>query len=216
MQSALSVYDDYVFDKHYQLDTRSEVAIDDLDISQEDKTHADKYKPTRARYFRKIMEKIDVSRDGVFVDVGSGKGRVLLLAAEHGFAQVLGLEISPTLCRIAEKNVEAYGKVRPNADSIKILCTNILDYPMDGSETVVFMYSPFDHSVTNRFLDMMRQSLKEKPRDLLLIIDEFRYPELLANDDCFEQSLIYKYGAAVFHVYSHVSKARRNTLAQLH
>ncbi|WP_404309636.1 class I SAM-dependent methyltransferase [Neorhodopirellula lusitana] len=205
LQSALSVYDDYVFDKRYQLDTRSEVAIDDLDISQEDKEHADKYKPTRARYFRKIMEKVDLPRDGVFVDVGCGKGRILLLAAEQGFDQVVGLEISPGLCQIAERNVAAFSKRKPESGSIKVICTNILDYQMDGSETVFFLYSPFGHSVTERFLEMMRQSLKDHPRDLCLIIDEFRFPELLVNDDYFEQSLIYKYGAAVFHVYSHVS-----------
>lgn len=205
LQSALSVYDDYLFDKRYRLETRSEVAINDLDISQEDKQHADKYKPTRSRYFRKIMEKVDLSREGVFVDVGCGKGRVLLLAAEHGFSQVLGLEISPALCRLAEQNVQAFGKVCPNAESIKVICTNILDYQLDGSETVFFLYSPFDYSVTDRFLQMLRQSLKEHPRDLCLIIDEFRFPELLANDDYFQQTLTYKYGAAVFHVYSHVS-----------
>lgn len=205
LQSALSVYDDYVFDKRYQLDTRSEVAIDDLDISQEDKQHADKYKPTRARYFRKIMEKVDLPRDGVFVDVGCGKGRILLLAAEQGFNQVVGLEISPALCQIAERNVETFKEARPKTGSIKVVCTNILDYQMDGSETVFFLYSPFGCSVTEQFLEMIRQSLKDHPRDLCLIIDEFRFPELLADDDYFEQSLVYKYGAAVFHVYSHLT-----------
>ena len=85
LQSVLSVVDDYAFDRRHRLDTRSEVAINDLDISDEDKQHADKYKPTRARYFRKIMAKLNLPLEGVFVDVGCGKGRVLLLAAEHGF-----------------------------------------------------------------------------------------------------------------------------------
>ncbi|QDT13410.1 class I SAM-dependent methyltransferase [Planctomycetes bacterium K23_9] len=205
LQSALSVADDFMFDKRYELDTRIEVAINDLDISEDDKQHADKYKPTRARYFRKIMEKVELPGGGVFVDVGCGKGRVLLLAAEHGFDQVLGLEISPALCRIAERNVEAFGKVCPNAGSIKVICTNILDYQMAGNETVFFLYSPFDYPVTDRFLEMIRASLKEHPRDLCLIIDEFRFPELLTDDEYFEQSLIYKYGSAVFHVYHHVS-----------
>ena len=76
---------------------------------------------------------------------------------------------------------------------------------MDGSETVFFLYSPFGCSVTEQFLEMIRQSLKDHPRDLCLIIDEFRVPELLADDDYLEQSLVYKYGAAVFHLYSHLT-----------
>jgi len=205
LQSALSVVDDYIFEKRYKLDTRTEVAIDDLDISQEDKQHADKYKPTRARYFRKIMEKVDLGREGVLVDVGCGKGRILLLAAEHGFDQVIGLEISPALCQIAERNVDAFRKVNPESGSIKVVCTNILDYQMTGNENVFFLYSPFGYSVTDRFLEMVRESLKKHPRDLCLIIDEFRFPELLSDDEYFEQTLVYEYGAAVFHVYSHIN-----------
>ena len=205
LQSVLSVVDDYVFDRRHQLDTRSEVAINDLDISDEDKQHADKYKPTRARYFRKIMAKLDLPREGVFVDVGCGKGRILLLAAEHGFDQVVGLEISPSLCEIAERNVAIFRENTPTASSIEVVCTNILDYQMDGSETVFFLYSPFDQPVTKTFLEMIRQSLNDHPRDLWLIIDEFRFPELLEDDELSKQSLVYEYGSAIFHVYHHLS-----------
>ncbi|WP_220498474.1 class I SAM-dependent methyltransferase [Rhodopirellula sp. JC639] len=205
LQSVLSVVDDYVFDRRHQLDTRSEVAINDLDISDEDKQHADKYKPTRARYFRKIMAKLDLPREGVFVDVGCGKGRILLLAAEHGFDQVVGLEISPSLCEIAERNVAIFRENTPTASSIEVVCTNILDYQMDGSETVFFLYSPFDQPVTKTFLKMIRQSLNDHPRDLWLIIDEFRFPELLEDDELLKQSLVYEYGSAIFHVYHHLS-----------
>jgi SAM-dependent methyltransferase len=97
LQSALSFVEDYVFEKRCNLDTRTEVAINDLGISEEDKQNADKYKPTRARNFRKIIAKVDLTSDGVFVDARCGKGRILLLAAEYGFDQVVGLEISPVL-----------------------------------------------------------------------------------------------------------------------
>ncbi len=205
LQSVLSVVDDYAFDRRHRLDTRSEVAINDLDISDEDKQHADKYKPTRARYFRKIMAKLNLPREGVFVDVGCGKGRVLLLAAEHGFDQVVGLEISHALCEIAKRNVATFQEGTPTASSIKVVCTNILDYEMKDSETVFFLYSPFDHAVTKSFLAMIRQSLKDHPRDLWLIIDEFRFPELLEDDELLKKTHVYEYGSAIFHVYQHQS-----------
>ena len=66
-------------------DTRTEVAVKDLDIGQEDKRNAEKYKPTRTRYFRKFMKHVAVPAHGEFVDVGCGKGRVMMLAAEQGF-----------------------------------------------------------------------------------------------------------------------------------
>ena len=151
------------------------------------------------------MAKLDLPREGVFVDVGCGKGRILLLAAEHGFDQVVGLEISPSLCEIAERNVAVFRENTPTASSIEVVCTNILDYQMDGSETVFFLYSPFDQPVTETFLEMIRQSLNDHPRDLWLIIDEFRFPELLEDDELLKQSLVYEYGSAIFHVYHHLS-----------
>lgn len=204
-QSAMSVFEDYVFDYRYQLETRSEVAIDDLDISQEDKQHADKYKPTRARYFRKLMRRVQLPREGVFVDVGCGKGRILLLAAEQGFNRIVGLEISPQLCQIAQRNIDAFNKHHRDSAALSVVCTNILHYQFSGDETVFFLYSPFDYTVTSQFLEMIRKSIDESPRELYLIIDEFRFPELLANDPYFDHAMTYQYGAAEFNVYHHAA-----------
>ena len=73
LQSVLSVVEDIRFDRRYQLDTSAEVAIRDLDISDGDRRHADKYKPTRVRYFHRLMRRIELPPGGVFVDVGCGK-----------------------------------------------------------------------------------------------------------------------------------------------
>ena len=202
-QSVLSVVEDAAFERRYRLDTQSEVAIADLDISEQDKQHADKYKPTRARYFRKLMQQIDVPRDGTFVDVGCGKGRVLLLAAEQGFGDVVGLEISQSLTEIARRNVEVFRSRHRECGDIEVICTNILDYEMDGDENVFFLYSPFDEPVTAKFLDLIRDSVRTHPRDLWLIIDEFRFPNLLAGDSVFGTPSFYKYGSAEFHIYRH-------------
>src|SRR5713101_6823082 len=40
-----------------------------------------------------------------FVDIGCGKGRILLSALALPFRRIVGVEFSPVLCRIAEKNV---------------------------------------------------------------------------------------------------------------
>ena len=40
-----------------------------------------------------------------FVDVGAGKGRALLLAAELPFRKIIGVELNEELTRIAQKNV---------------------------------------------------------------------------------------------------------------
>ena len=43
-----------------------------------------------------------------FVDVGSGKGRALLLASDYPFREIIGVELSPDLDRVARSNIARY------------------------------------------------------------------------------------------------------------
>src|SRR5580692_3477265 len=45
-----------------------------------------------------------------FVDVGAGMGRAMLLAAEHPFHAVIGVELYPALVRIARRNLTVWRK----------------------------------------------------------------------------------------------------------
>lgn len=200
-QSVLSVIEDYLFDAEYGFDTRTEVAVDDLDIDQEDKLQAEKYKPTRARYFRQLLRRIHIPRHGTFVDVGCGKGRVLMLAAEHGFDRVVGLEISANLCDLAQNNIERFRRRYHNAPPINVVCGNVLDYSFQDVETVFFLYSPFERDLTRQFLDKVRASLERNPRQLFIVINEFHFPELLENEPLLSHVFSFKYGAAAFDVY---------------
>jgi predicted RNA methylase len=43
--------------------------------------------------------------DFAFIDLGSGKGRTLLLAAEYPFERVIGVEYCPQLNEVARSNI---------------------------------------------------------------------------------------------------------------
>jgi hypothetical protein len=64
------------------------------------------YQPTEPAIFRKMMAilKIDF-REFSFIDIGSGKGRVLLMASDYPFRRILGIELLPALHAVAEKNL---------------------------------------------------------------------------------------------------------------
>ena len=56
-----------------------------------------------------------------FIDVGAGMGRAVLLAAELPFRRVVGVELNPTLARIARKNLTAWrasGRARAHAHGV--------------------------------------------------------------------------------------------------
>lgn len=101
---------DYYFDFKYKTDTFSWVELDNLKIDDNKKKHAEMYQQTYAIPLKELFSKLRFTPDKVFVDFGSGKGRVLLIAAESGFNEVRGIEISPVLCDIAAKNIAIYKK----------------------------------------------------------------------------------------------------------
>ncbi len=62
-------------------------------------------------------------QDFTFIDLGSGKGRVLLMASEYPFQKIIGVEFMPELHRAAQKNIAGYshaigsdaGRSKPSA-----------------------------------------------------------------------------------------------------
>lgn len=77
------------------------------------------YQPTEPEAFREMMAALPISfPDFTFVDLGSGKGRTLLLASEYPFHRIVGVEILPELHRAAEENIRAYRG--SNHTSVKI------------------------------------------------------------------------------------------------
>jgi SAM-dependent methyltransferase len=54
---------------------------------------------------RDVLRRLDLRPDDVFIDIGSGKGRVVALAAQQPVRSVIGIEYEPALVAIAEENV---------------------------------------------------------------------------------------------------------------
>lgn len=200
-QSCVSVAEDWAFERRYGLNTASVVPVSELDISIDEKKHAVRYKPTRVRYFKKLMNALPLSFDHVFVDVGCGKGRVLLLAARHGFRKSIGLELSPSLCEIAEANIQVFREHHPDMGEIDVHCANVLDHAFTDEESVFFLFWPFDREVTVEFLGILRKSIHRKPREVWLIINEFQFPDLLKDDSDFQFVKQVNYGASEFRIY---------------
>jgi SAM-dependent methyltransferase len=79
-----------------------------------------------------------------FVDVGAGKGRALLLAAELPFRKVIGVELSKDLARIAQKNVTLWKILaRPRA-KIRVVREDAAEFRWPRTPLLVYLNNPFD------------------------------------------------------------------------
>ena len=101
----MTLLHDYYFDFTHKIDTASWYSIAELAKENPVAKHAVLYQATKVLPLKALFKKIDISENQVFVDIGSGKGRVLILALKLGFKKVKGIEFSSFLCLVAEENI---------------------------------------------------------------------------------------------------------------
>ena len=117
----------------------------------------------------------------VFLDYGSGKGRIATVAATHPFKKVLGLELLPDLNAIAQANIDRARK-RLKCPDVKFVEADATRYELPGEVTVLFLFNPFLFDVLKVVQQRIRESLETHPRRLQLV-----YMNPLEHPDLFEE-----------------------------
>lgn len=93
------------------------------------------YVPTHQREIeRALSELYPVSREDVVVDIGSGDGRVLRLAAEHG-ARAVGYELNPFLVVISR------WLSRAHVDQIEVRLADAWTAALPEATTLVYVFA---------------------------------------------------------------------------
>ena len=109
-------------------------------------------------------------RELTFIDIGAGKGRVLLLASRLPVRRMIGVEYSPELCAVAERNVAAWGPGHPDAAPIELVCQDATTYAFPDEPLLVYMYNPFEEPLMLQVLANLRASIERCPRRVLLVL----------------------------------------------
>ena len=155
-----------MFDGRYSVDTDGVVSPGELGITDE---RSLEYKPAGLTRLRRILPPREVSADDVFVDFGSGKGRVVLQAALHyPFRKVYGVELSEELHRIAEKNVAAV-RDRLRCPDVRLVHSDVLDFEIPDCVTVAFFYNPFVGDLFEAVVNRLVESVDRNPRPVRIV-----------------------------------------------
>lgn len=174
-----------VFDLRHGTDTCSWVRLSELSVSDTAVPDGNDYQPTGFLEFRKLMRALSLPRAGTFIDFGSGKGRVLLMAAHYGFRRVIGVEFSEELCAVARSNVEIYQRELPHCTSIEIVCADAGTYALPDDATVLFLYNPFEENVVKNMLEAVNQSLRRHERPVCVIYNNAVHATLIEECSLF-------------------------------
>jgi SAM-dependent methyltransferase len=107
--------------------------------------------------------------DFTFVDLGSGKGRTLLMASDHPFRRIVGVELIPALHQIAEENVRLYKSESQKCFALETICADATTFPFPEGPLVVFLFNPFGEAGMRQAVANLEQSLSARPRPVYVL-----------------------------------------------
>jgi SAM-dependent methyltransferase len=161
---------DHRFDEAFGTSTSGISALKDLEIDSPHRALGLRYEGVSAKQFRRMMKRIQMAHEEyTFIDYGSGKGRVLFLAAEYPFKQILGVEFAPALHDIAVRNIASYRNPEQRCRNIQAICADAVEYQPPDGPLMCFFYNPFKPPVFDLFLTNLKRSLDARPRPFILV-----------------------------------------------
>lgn len=122
------------------LRTEEAVALEEFNLASPERVG---YTPAGWSILPRILPVRRVSSEDVFIDYGSGMGRIVYeAAARYPFKRVIGLELSEELSEIARSNLDR-NRSRLRCSNVEIVTGDALDYEPPSDVTVAWFYNPF-------------------------------------------------------------------------
>jgi SAM-dependent methyltransferase len=132
------------------------------------------YQPTESALFHEMIEGLRQQcrsdfHDFVFVDLGSGKGRTLLMASDYPFRRILGVELLPALHQAAQQNLRKYKSESQKCFALESICADATEFSFPAKPTVLYLFNPFPEAGLRRMIANLERSLREHPRAVFLL-----------------------------------------------
>jgi hypothetical protein len=162
---------DRKFDRLLANDTAEKASPAELAVSGPNAQYGLEYAATSGALLHMMLRDIKVDfRDYTFIDIGSGKGRVLCLAGLYPFKKVIGIEFSERLHQDALDNVHAFQRAAsPRCQDIEPICQDAADLTLPDTPVIIYLYNPFLRPVLLKFIERLKQQYEVRGKKIYLI-----------------------------------------------
>ena len=158
------------FDIEHGTDTSGFVPVARLNIGPEAKrTQALPYGGSQPSIIRETLSLLPPLDSFVFVDLGCGKGRPLLVASEFPFRDIIGVELSAPLAKIARENSTKIAERFPKRTRIRIVVGDATRFQLPAGNLVLFLYNPFGDEAMKIVSEAIGNALKEEQRIVYVV-----------------------------------------------
>jgi predicted RNA methylase len=157
------------FDRLNGTDTSGYVPTEDLPNSRFSDTRLHVYGGSQPSIVRAALRELPSLEGFTFIDLGAGKGRPALVAAEFPFKEVIGVELAPMLVDVAVRNVAVFRSRWPGSAPIRIETGDAALFPLPAGSLVVFLYNPFGNEVMKRVVANIEAALSAEARSVFVV-----------------------------------------------
>jgi hypothetical protein len=186
--------------------TKDPIPLADLTIRGSNREHGHDYRPTPCALFEWTVAALnhDLSRL-TFVDHGAGKGRVLLLASQHPFAAIGGIEFAEELHDDATMNIAQFPRSRMKCRNVECVLDDASQVGPPDGEAVHYFFNPFSRKVFAEVLNNIVVSYRKRPRRLyLILVDQPEVADMINQSGVFQRlelPLVERYKVKLFSPY---------------
>lgn len=174
--SSFSLIKDYYFDKKLNIQTDESCRFqDNLSLFKDGQI----YQPTPYYMLEKIVDYLKPKPEDIFVDFGSGKGRVAFFMALQRLKKVIGIELNKELIDIARGNLNNF---RLGNSPVEFINEDASAFTIKD-ESIFFMFNPFGNKTIEKVIDNIKYSLIANPRQIHLVYYSPVHRNLLNNQD---------------------------------
>ncbi len=168
--------------------TKDPVPLSGLTIRGNYREYGHDYRPSPCRLVEWTIAALDYDLSRLtFVDHGAGKGRVLLLASQHPFQAVGGVEFAEELHDDATMNIAQFPRSRMKCRTVECVLEDASALGPPEGESVHYFFNPFAREVFAEVLDNIVVSYRRRPRRLYLILVDPVATDLIDQSGVFQR-----------------------------
>lgn len=131
---------DRAFDLWFGVEMRGTIDLEHLKIDSENVDQGNRYEPIVPWMLHRMIGALPIDYGQfTFLDLGSGKGRALLLAAQWPFRRILGVEFSEELHLVAQLNIAACKRRRLQCRNVRSLWCDAVHFPIPSTKLVLYV-----------------------------------------------------------------------------
>jgi hypothetical protein len=158
------------FDAEFAVATGGDARLSGLSIASMNRRFGVDYRGVDPEEFARGFSKLAIRHEEfVFLDLGSGKGRALLLAAPFPFRRLIGVEFARELHEIAAANLLSWRDANGRSADFQLHCIDATEFDFPREPLVLFLYNPFGPAVVARVAQRLLDSYVGSPRPIYVL-----------------------------------------------